>query len=149
VRDSFEQRFPFPDGQTRALRGARATEAAFRRHAPEHRFLHVATHGFFAPAAKAEVHPGLQSGLVVAGANAEPGPGEDDGILTALEVAEMDLSGCELAVLSACETGLGKEAGGEGLLGLQRAFQVAGARSVVAGLWKVDDLATEKLMAAF
>src|SRR5207237_1170835 len=75
--------------------------------------------------------------------------GQDDGILTALEVAELDLGGVELAVLSACQTGLGEAAGGEGLLGLQRAFQVAGTRAVVASLWSVDDEATRKLMERF
>jgi CHAT domain-containing protein len=86
----------------------------------------------------------------LAGANVRPTPiGHDDGILTALKVAELDLSGVELAVLSACETGLGEVAGGEGLLGLQRAFQVAGAHSVVASLWKVGDEPTRALMARF
>ncbi len=95
-------------------------------------------------------HPGLLSGIVLAGANVRPTPiGQDDGILTASEVAELDLSGVDLAVLSACETGLGEVAGGEGLLGLQRAFQEAGARSVVASLWKVDDEKTRALMSRF
>jgi CHAT domain-containing protein len=98
---------------------------------------------------------GLRSGLALAGANRgfrPPRPGEapaDDGIWTALEVAGTDLSRADLVVLSACETGLGKAAGGEGVLGLQRAFQVAGARTVVATLWKVDDSATQALMVAF
>jgi CHAT domain-containing protein/Flp pilus assembly protein TadD len=154
------------------LDGARATEEALRREAPRHRFLHLATHGYFAPeelrsalgpedgkrakagidllggAGVAGYHPGLLSGIALAGANRHPTPvGQDDGILTALEVAELDLSGVELAVLSACETGLGEVAGGEGLLGLQRAFQVAGAHSVVASLWKIGDQPTRALMA--
>lgn len=101
------------------------------------------------------VHPGLLSGIVLAGANryappADPSqPAGDDGILTALEVALMDLNQARLVVLSACETGLGESAGGEGLLGLQRAFQVAGAKTVVASLWKVDDTATVELMTHF
>jgi CHAT domain-containing protein/Tfp pilus assembly protein PilF len=172
VRDSFEERFPNVRADT--LRSASATEEAFRQMAPKHRYLHLATHGYFAPpelksalgptgkksplgeidrlggAGVAGWHPGLLSGIVLAGANIRPAPtGHDDGILTALEVAELDLSGVELAVLSACETGLGEVAGGEGLLGLQRAFQVAGADSVIASLWKVDDEPTRALMARF
>src|SRR4029079_7751533 len=95
------------------------------------------------------IHSGLLSGIVLAGANRPPEAGKDDGILTALEVAELDLRGTELVVLSACETGLGRVVGGEGLLGLQRAFQVAGARSVIASLWAVDDQATRNLMERF
>jgi CHAT domain-containing protein/tetratricopeptide (TPR) repeat protein len=100
-------------------------------------------------------HPGLLSGIALVGANrgaravgpmAEPG---DDGVLTALEVAELDLAGTQLVVLSACETGLGRPAAGEGLLGLQRAFAVAGARTVIASLWQVDDQATATLMGEF
>jgi CHAT domain-containing protein len=154
------------------LDGDRATEAAFREAAPNHRFLHLATHGYFAPEAlksaleptpKARLegdpfgaigvtgyHPGLLSGLALAGANRRPTPlGHDDGILTALEVAELDLGRVDLAVLSACETGMGRVAGGEGLLGLQRAFQVAGAHSVLASLWSVGDEPTRTLMDRF
>ncbi|MHC4974152.1 MAG: tetratricopeptide repeat protein [Planctomycetota bacterium] len=160
VRDSFEQRFP--DGATKALRRQAATEEAFRAAAAQHRWLHVATHGFFAPEAVRSAlagashdervvgfHPGLLSGIVLAGANRPVGIDGDDGILTALEVASLDLSRTEMVVLSACETGLGKVAGGEGVLGLQRAFQVAGARSTVTSLWKVDDRATNALMTLF
>ncbi len=143
-----------------------ATKAAVREALPRVRYAHLATHGFFAPEevksaaghagpaglARQAVtgwHPLLLSGLVLAGANRGGRAGEEDGILTALEVSEMDLSKLELAVLSACETGLGREAGGEGLLGLQRAFAVAGARTVVASLWNVDDFATKALMSDF
>jgi CHAT domain-containing protein len=94
-------------------------------------------------------HPGLLSGLALAGANREPSLGEEDGILTALEVAEMDLFGVQMVVLSACETGLGKATSGEGLLGLQRAFSVAGAHTTVASLWAVDDDATALLLVRF
>ena len=69
--------------------------------------------------------------------------------MTALEVAELDLRKANLVVLSACETVLGQIAGGEGLLGLQRAFQMAGARTVVASLWQVDDENTRNLMIRF
>jgi CHAT domain-containing protein len=156
------------------LAGKDATEEAFRRAAPRARYLHLATHGYFAPAELRSAlgpgdqkdprpgidtlggagvvgyHPGLLSGIVLAGANRRPTPiGQDDGILTALEVAELDLSGVELVVLSACETGLGEVAGGEGLLGLQRAFQVADAKTVVASLWSVNDDATRLLIAEF
>jgi CHAT domain-containing protein len=73
----------------------------------------------------------------------------DDGYLTADEIAFMPLSKTDLVVLSACESGLGDTAGGEGFLGIQRAFQVAGARTTIATLWKVDDEWSQKLMSAF
>jgi CHAT domain-containing protein len=103
--------------------------------------------------------PLLHSGIVLAGGGRDPDSGltepsaeaspREDGILTADEVQALDLRGCELVVLSACETGLGKLVGGQGVLGLQRAFQAAGARAVVASLWKVDDAATAVLMERF
>jgi CHAT domain-containing protein len=88
------------------------------------------------------------SGLAFAGANrrAEAGPGDDDGLLTAEEASAMHLSGAEWVVLSACETGLGKVAGAEGVLGLQRGFRVAGARTTIMSLWQVDDESTRRWM---
>jgi CHAT domain-containing protein/Flp pilus assembly protein TadD len=164
----------FPQAVPVVLRDAEPTEAAVRREAPGRRWLHFATHGFFAPAwarsalagsntsgsrglrplatkadRRAGFHPGLLSGLVFAGASRPWQPGRDDGIMTADEVAAIDLRAADLAVLSACQTGLGPVAGGEGILGLQRAFQVAGARTVVASLWQVDDAATRALMTEF
>jgi CHAT domain-containing protein len=100
-------------------------------------------------------NPLVLSGLVLAGANLPRDedplglPQGDGGILTAEAIAGLDLSKLHLAVLSACETGLGDVAGGEGVFGLQRAFQIAGARNVVASLWKVDDKATADLMWRF
>jgi tetratricopeptide (TPR) repeat protein len=152
-----------------------ATENAIRTAAPNYRYLHLATHGYFAPkelrsalspARKGNdplalgrdllgrggvvgYHPGLLSGVVLAGANRAAKEGEDDGVLTATEVAALDLSRVETVVLSACETGLGEVAGGEGLLGLQRAFQESGAHTVVAGLWQVEDECTRRLMERF
>jgi len=167
---TFESRFP---GQSvTVLDRNKATESALRTHAPRCSWLHMATHGFFAPSrlrtmlAPPDIkpedrtslldsggvvafHPGLLSGIVLTGANSEPGENQDDGILTALEVSALDLRQIELAVLSACETGLGEESGGEGLLGLQRAFQSAGARTVVSSLWRVPDEQTSMLMQRF
>lgn len=156
-----------------ALTRSAATEAEFRRLAPDYRYVHLATHGFFAPPRKLTTesgdhdgasdffsvaardtqivgfNPGLLSGLALAGANLRPGSGADDGVLTALEIANLPLGDVDLIALSACETGLGAVAGGEGLLGVQRAFQVAGVGTTVAGLWKVDDLQTMALMKRF
>ncbi|MBF0424640.1 MAG: tetratricopeptide repeat protein [Magnetococcales bacterium] len=135
--------------------------------------LHVATHGFFLKAddnlkkrllrlqRSAEVqlpppgdNPLLRSGLAFAGINANaPFLGEidteNDGVLTALEVMSLNLTGTRLAVLSACETGLGEIHEGEGVYGLRRAFQEAGVEKVMASLWEVSDAGTQALMTGF
>jgi hypothetical protein len=97
-------------------------------------------------------NPLVQSGLVLSGANVLPRDGlfDDGGILTAESIAGADLRQMRLAVLSACETGLGETATlGQGVFGLQRAFHMGGCRDVVASMWKVDDEATAALMALF
>jgi CHAT domain-containing protein len=70
-------------------------------------------------------------------------------VLTAEEIAGLDLRGCELAVLSTCRSGEGKVVAGEGVLGLKRAFHLAGTRAVVTSLWEVNDPATSVLMEQF
>jgi CHAT domain-containing protein/tetratricopeptide (TPR) repeat protein len=145
------------------LTGRNAGERVFKQMAPGHRILHLATHGFFlggacvsdrqegtrgvgglarrvSPAPKVE-NPLLLSGLALAGANIRSGVrrDRDDGILTAEEIAGLDLSGVEWAVLSACDTGIGEIKNGEGVFGLRRALQVAGARTLVMSLWAVED----------
>ncbi|MCH7727932.1 MAG: CHAT domain-containing protein, partial [Planctomycetes bacterium] len=173
IKELFSDLFEPEPEELKTLKQAGATEQAFRELAPRFYNIHLATHGFFADPEKKSAlasntktrqrlrpgmerdrwirgfNPGLLSGLAFAGANREPHPDKDDGILTADEIAALSLDGVDLVVLSACETGLGEVAGGEGLLGVQRAFQVAGARSTVASLWKVDDQATRQLMERF
>jgi CHAT domain-containing protein len=171
-------RHNFPGHEPSVLSGSEATEQAFRDKAPRHRWVHLATHGYFVPphatdrakpvedllGAKQEMrtsHPGLWSGIALAGANGRPEaesnpdktsagtPDRDDGKLTALEVEGLDLMDVDLIVLSACQTALGRLAQGEGMLGLQRAFQLAGAKTAVTSLWSVDDTATRVLMTEF
>lgn len=151
------------------LTGPAATEAAFKANAPGRRALHLATHGFFtgpdcegvagpfrgvgglAPTsdnAAAPAPPPL-AGLALARANTRlTAAGADDGILTAEEVGGLDLRGVEWAVLSACDTGAGAIQAGEGVLGLQRAFRLAGVRTVVMSLWGVDDETARTWMVA-
>ena len=95
-------------------------------------------------------NPLLYSGLALAGANRRrsAGPEDEDGILTAEEVATLPLGDVDWAVLSACDTGLGTVAVGEGVLGLRRAFQIAGARTVIMSLWAVEDRASREWMEA-
>lgn len=95
--------------------------------------------------------PLLLSGLAFTGANrrASAKPDETDGILTAEEIAGMDLQGMDLAVLSACDTGIGEIRVGEGVFGLRRAFQIAGAKTVIMSLWPVEDETTRQWMSTF
>lgn len=141
------------------LTEAAATENALKQvRGPS--ILHLATHGFFLPDAPspspeeapaqlaAAENPLLRSGLALAGFNQRASEGED-GVLTALEVAGLDLRGTRLVVLSACETGLGDVASGEGVYGLRRAFGMAGAESQMMSLWKVSDRGTADFMAQY
>jgi CHAT domain-containing protein len=153
----------------RTLEKEEATTSAVLAALPRARYAHLATHGFFADASfrsafqvdpklfemtrrgervgAGALSPMVMTGLVLAGANKPGTPGR--GIVTGEALVDLDLSGLALAVLSACETGLGDVAGGEGTFGLQRAFHLAGTRDVVASLWKVPDRPTAALMALF
>jgi CHAT domain-containing protein len=125
--------------------------------------LHIATHGFFLDhEARASASPGaaeprgiratsavenplLRSGLALAGANLSK-DGSGEGILTALEAANLNLWGTKLVTLSACDTGVGEIKNGEGVFGLRRAFVLAGAETLVMSLWPVSDSVTRQLM---
>jgi CHAT domain-containing protein len=124
------------------LTGADATRARFIDDAPRSRVLHVATHAFLLDKSCGDGNPLLHSGLVFAGAN----QGREAAILTAQQIASLNLSGVDWAVLSACNTGNGDVRDGEGVLGLERAFRIAGAHSVIMTLWPVDDEVTRRFM---
>jgi len=159
------------------LRGGEATREQLLELAPRARWLHVATHGWIAsesirswadpePIDKQSglglrlsgeetvkgMSPMLLCGLALAGANlSEDASGRAPGLITAQEIAALDLTQCELAVLSACDTNVGvrERRAGQGVASLQMALQMAGARSVVTSLWKVPDEATKELMLDF
>ena len=151
---------------SRSFTQATATEENLKLlsgHSPQ--VLHIATHGFFLPAEEKKEtvtgvnqqnvysvaeDPLLRTGLVLAGGNRawsgkEPIEGVEDGIATAYEISQLDLSNTELLVLSACETALGDK----GVFGLQRAFKMAGVKKMILSLWQVPDKETAELMTAF
>jgi CHAT domain-containing protein len=159
--------------------GKNATEESFKHLAEKTKspdILHLATHGFFFPEIKSKTvemgkvafrggitneqaftyseNPLFRSGILLAGASntwktSHSIPGVEDGILTAYEVSNINLSNTKLVVLSACETGLGDIKGSEGVFGLQRAFKMAGVQYIVMSLWQVPDDQTSELMQLF
>jgi CHAT domain-containing protein len=163
-------------GAVRVLEGSAASSARLLEELPRARLAHLATHGFFNERAfRAErgrreeqlrtwqfqtdrttglagggaKNPLAYTGLVLAGANVPDQAGADGGILTGEVLLDLPLERLQLAVLSACQTGLGDVLDGECVQNLQRAFHLAGCRNVVASLWNVPDEATAALMAVF
>jgi len=122
--------------------GPEATEEHAKALGKDVRYIHFATHGWF------DEHFPLNSALVLSMPEGPPGSREN-GLLQAWEIFDQVRIDADLVALSACDTGLGHEMGGEGLIGLTRAFQYAGAHSILASLWGVNDLWTERLMEAF
>ena len=157
------------------LEKRKASREAVTELAPRARFVHIATHGWFAPesikswsdpepldkqtglgsrrSGEEQVRgmsPMLLCGLALGGANLpENELGRVPGLITAEEIAALDLTNCELVVLSACDTNVGERRAGQGVASLQQALQMAGARSVITSLWKVPDEATKELMLDF
>ena len=160
----------FPDAIL--LTQAKATEAALKKVNRPY-LLHIATHGFFfsdqsevLPAgnrmlrgtldtmemslsSRSWENPLLRSGLVLAGVKQGMSGADEDGVLSALELAGLDLLGTKLVVLSSCETGLGDVQNGEGVYGLRRALVLSGSETQVMSLWKVSDAGTRDLMTAY
>ena len=151
--------------------GSAASEEQFKKmDGASPGLLHIATHGFFLQAAAAskasgyhpeesnsfslQQNPMFRSGLLLAGSNATWSGNatqhtREDGVLTAYEISQLDLSNSQLITLSACETALGDIEDNEGVYGLQRAFKMAGAQRLLMSLWKVPDKETSELMLIF
>ncbi len=161
-------------GQRMLMLGDEPSEDRLQAAMPGYEVLHLATHGFFDPSGNPGLWeeapdesgairyrlkpgmeqlvgrmPGLLSGLILSGANQRIPANAEDGYLTAEEVLWLDLSRVRLAVLSACESGLGRARPGEGMIGLRRAFRLAGADTVISSLWEVNDVTTSRLMSDF
>ena len=157
---------------THHFSGAKATEEAFKLQSGKNMdIIHLSTHGFSFPRPQqntalgkttgfpgnvfaAQPDPMLRSGLVFAGANnlwenREAPQHHDDGMLTAYEIAQLNLSNTRLVVLSACETALGDLQGFEEVVGLQRAFRLAGVKEMIVSLWRVSDKTSMELMTLF
>ena len=175
VAEYFRQCYEDRGAEPTLLTGAQATRERFEQLAHGARFLHLATHGWFAPESvpstmddrlideklglgtftdlRTQVRglaPSLLCGLAFAGANgAADGYGRVRGVMTAEELRALDLSTCELAVLSACETNVGVVRGGQGIASLQSALHIAGVRTAITSLWRVPDDVTQELMTEF
>ena len=160
IAQAFREAFP-KEATLTALRGGEATREAFEKDAPGARYVHISTHGYFAPESLRSIADGAGgtasgfapltlAGLAFAGANQPPDrSGRVSGILTAEELTAVDLRGCELVVLSACDTGVGLSRAGQSVASLELSVRAAGARSAIASIWKVPDEASRELMSAF
>ena len=174
VAGHFRRHFAAEGSEPEIRLGAAATRDALTRLAPRARFLHLATHAYYEDESilcvtdlrnqDDELRPFLSDrrdqvrglspmsicGVTLAGSNLrDPETGAPVGWFTAAELAELDLSGCELVVLSACGSHVGLERAGQGLASLQQAAFVAGARASLTSLWQVDDYATRDFMSQF
>ncbi len=177
VARSFAEKFPRVDDATNSflLKGENASREALRRLAPQVRYLHLATHGYFLDESIPSMAdervidhelgisvnrslgeqvrgflPMTLCGLALAGANDPANEfGRVPGILTAQDLAQWDLGNCELAVLSACNTNVGVQRAGQGIASLQEALYAAGVRSSITSLWEVSDRPTQELFAEF
>lgn len=168
--ETIEPLFHKYNWNTSILQGNKGSEEAFKalKGYKSPTVIHLATHGFFFPFPKDSVmmksdlgnfflnslNPLYRSGLILSGANyvwlgGQPIVGIEDGVLTAYEVANLNLMNTDLVVMSACQTGLGEIRSGEGVYGLQRSFQVAGAKSLIMSLWDIPDKETVELMKLF